>query len=955
MKRSFILIAILVLSHLFAIAQQPAFFVLGESQFKGIQIYDVIQDKDLNYLFSTNEGLYHYDYHKFTKIACTNSRGSSLFNLVSDSLGNIYGNNLNHQVFRINKCKCERFYELSDDEVCPDVSLKIGASNELLISARKVIVLDKDEHVLNRFSTATKYWGIPFRLANGDVIYSFPGVDSILHYSNGHFALEKLTISGELGSGTDIHTFFDLEQKAFCFTYPEKRVYEFDPSNFHLTEIPEVAAFSRSKSTRIYQTKNALWIAGTLPGVSLTNKYPSNANTNLIFEKYFISDVFQDHEGNILLSTFDNGVLVIPNLEIPDVIESFDEDPVVSIFKDPNSSTIYLGSTKGKIMSFDGKSVNLVRHEAERPINQIFGHEGFPYLILPEETIDFFDPLSGKTHAFTVGSLKDVLFIDDNNFRLATNTGIIEGSLDKKNIPILKFYEGLRIRIHMMAYEPKRKLVFASSSNGLYQIDESGHNEKVQYNGNDIFPSAMIAIQGKIIIFTQDQSLLILSEQGITEKSIAQEIAQETIRKLYLHDKHLYARSSHDVYQLDENANFVRNISKDFGLSGTRIFDIALQENQMWLSHAGGVQLVNLSMAFQETQKPLLQISKVKVNDQETESKVKGKFNPEQRKLEFSLASPSLKFRENIRYHYQLVGYDKNWITKRNDGNPILYNALEPGNYTFRAKAENQGKFSQIEEFTFQIASPYYSKWWFLLLSGAVILGLAFLIFRRQLRIQKIKAQQINELNFSKLTAIKSQMNPHFIFNALNSIQDLILKGDVEHSYSYITTFSNLVRSTLNYSEQDFIDFEKEIQLLELYLSLEKLRFKNTFQYYINADEIEDIELPPLLIQPFVENALVHGLLHKEGEKILRISFRMEEALVCTIDDNGIGRANSMAIKERQRQGHESFSGKAIRKRFDILSEVFKGEFGYVYEDLAENGQAIGTRVILKIPIKHQY
>ena len=110
-----------------------------------------------------------------------------------------------------------------------------------------------------------------------------------------------------------------------------------------------------------------------------------------------------------------------------------------------------------------------------------------------------------------------------------------------------------------------------------------------------------------------------------------------------------------------------------------------------------------------------------------------------------------------------------------------------------------------------------------------------------------------------------------------------------------------------------------------------------------------------MLIQPFIENALVHGLLHKEGVKKLKISFKLNDHLICTIEDNGIGRAQAKAIKERQRTDHESFSVQAIRKRFEILSSHFQGELGYTYEDLEENGKPSGTRVILQIPVRHKF
>jgi LytS/YehU family sensor histidine kinase len=247
-------------------------------------------------------------------------------------------------------------------------------------------------------------------------------------------------------------------------------------------------------------------------------------------------------------------------------------------------------------------------------------------------------------------------------------------------------------------------------------------------------------------------------------------------------------------------------------------------------------------------------------------------------------------------------------------------------------------------------------RWWFTTLTALFLSGVILFSYRWQLAIQRRKAERINELNASKLTAIQSQMNPHFIFNSLNSIQDLILKGDVEHSYSYITTFSNLVRRTLNYSEKDFINFDQELKLLELYLSLEKLRFKKEFDYSINTNEVEDdVMIPPLLIQPFIENALVHGLLHREGEKRLKISFHMKDVLLCIIEDNGIGREAAGKIRQRQRSDHESFSGKAIQRRFEILSTAFGGKFGYDYEDLFEGNQATGTRVTIRIPVKQQF
>lgn len=395
-------------------------------------------------------------------------------------------------------------------------------------------------------------------------------------------------------------------------------------------------------------------------------------------------------------------------------------------------------------------------------------------------------------------------------------------------------------------------------------------------------------------------------------------------------------------------------MSTSQGFSSNRVIDFALHENTLWVSHTKGVQQINLNKLQQKTGKPSVYLSQIMVNDVHQIASIKD-FSYSQRKIQFTLSYPTLRNRESIHYHYKLEGNDDNWSVNDYTSNQITYNALAPGNYTFLAKAEKQGVFSDTISYSFSIASPFYTRWWFISIAVLIFLGSVYSIYKWQLSVQRKKSQRINELNASKLTAIQSQMNPHFIFNSLNSIQDLILKGDVEHSYSYITTFSNLVRRTLSYSDKDFIDFEQEIKLIELYLSLEQLRFKKDFNFSIDTKDIVDIQIPPMLIQPFIENALVHGLLHKEGEKKLTIQFELKEVLICTIEDNGIGREKAKAIKLRQRSEHESFSVKAIRKRFDILSEVFEGAFGFTYTDLKNGEETLGTRVTLNIPIKHKY
>jgi sensor histidine kinase YesM len=228
---------------------------------------------------------------------------------------------------------------------------------------------------------------------------------------------------------------------------------------------------------------------------------------------------------------------------------------------------------------------------------------------------------------------------------------------------------------------------------------------------------------------------------------------------------------------------------------------------------------------------------------------------------------------------------------------------------------------------------------------------------KRKRKVEYEKQRMQIDIFESKLKALRSQMNPHFIFNSLNSIQALVLKKDIEKSYDYIEMFSNLVRKTLVFSEKNYIPISEETDFLNIYLDLESLRMKEEFSFKIENNTTQDIQIPSLLIQPFLENAIHHGLLHKNGQKELSIFFNCEKEFAsCIIIDNGIGRDKANEINQRQKYRHDSFSLASLNKRLEILSEQNNTKFDYTIEDLFTNGGiASGTKVTVNFPYKNQY
>jgi LytS/YehU family sensor histidine kinase len=219
------------------------------------------------------------------------------------------------------------------------------------------------------------------------------------------------------------------------------------------------------------------------------------------------------------------------------------------------------------------------------------------------------------------------------------------------------------------------------------------------------------------------------------------------------------------------------------------------------------------------------------------------------------------------------------------------------------------------------------------------------------------KAGLESDVRASQLSALKVQMNPHFIFNALNSIQEFILTNEKKLANTYLGKFSDLMRITLDLSQEEYVHLNEELRALNLYLELENLRFSNEIECTVDTGNIQSpgkILIPPMLLQPFVENAIKHGLLHKKGVKKLFVSLSVEpevKLLHCIIADNGIGRKKSGKLKKFHPQKHKSFATSATAKRLELLNTGNKQKIRVVYIDLeSTTSDALGTRVELSIP-----
>ena len=232
------------------------------------------------------------------------------------------------------------------------------------------------------------------------------------------------------------------------------------------------------------------------------------------------------------------------------------------------------------------------------------------------------------------------------------------------------------------------------------------------------------------------------------------------------------------------------------------------------------------------------------------------------------------------------------------------------------------------------------------LIFGMLLMGLAVYFFYRSNKQQKLAN------NLLALKSLRSQMNPHFIFNALNSVNNFIAKSDERSANRYLSDFSTLMRAVLENSDEDFIPLSKELELLELYTKLEHSRFSDKFDYRITVDEDIDIDafqIPPMLLQPYIENAIWHGLRYREDKGFLQIGIKQKDklALEISITDNGIGRKNSAALKTQNQKKQKSKGMGNIKKRIEILNDMYRDRVDVIISDLETNGT--GTKVLFTI------
>ncbi|MEO6131651.1 MAG: histidine kinase, partial [Saprospiraceae bacterium] len=331
------------------------------------------------------------------------------------------------------------------------------------------------------------------------------------------------------------------------------------------------------------------------------------------------------------------------------------------------------------------------------------------------------------------------------------------------------------------------------------------------------------------------------------------------------------------------------------------------------------------------------------------------RLKPDEKNVSITYSIIDFEGGNNYQFAYKINNSD-NW-TSLGDERSINLSGLSTGFYALQLKATGKSGEEKIKSFSFSIAPPFWKTDWFFSICILLVAALAFFIYR--LRIRKIsqKANIDKLLSQTEMKALHAQMNPHFIFNSLNSIREMILNNENTEASRFLSKFAHLIRITLDQSGQSFISLRNTIDYLQRYIEMEKIRNVN-FKCDIIVDpalELDETILPPMLIQPFIENAIWHGTTSARMQIYIHVEFKKQnDQLICIVDDNGIGIETSLSNKNEADRTRHSVGITNIKSRIQLLNKKHNLQSSVSVEDKSRvNGkQEKGTRVTLRLPLE---
>ena len=946
--RAMLLLIPAITTSLESLAQDPYFRTFNSNNgLAGNEVYEALQDHKGYIWFCTNRGVSRFDGKNFVNFSTANGLGeNSILGIHQGTDGKIWCRGISGTISYIE----------NNNAQCIEARIPTYFANSL--------VTDNQNNVWVGSQSSGVYYKIapPYTSQNLQTFHQANARLQIVRIEDDIVFSRSVFPKGLIIADTSekIITSSNLTNIFSNLRVTYQHDSYFIVSDDSLISIPNDGPirsfFIPGKPRNIYHDGNFIWaIPSEMTGAIAVHPFDGNYEY-WIFRNVNISSVFKDREGAFWFCTLGSGVRYVPSLyavkcEVLDDMIPRPNKILISLDKTyvsaANHDVLILGSDDKIIRASEEQTrkSGLLRIKSKGPLE-------IPTIEKSDYYIGVFSP-------------EEVAYQNDDTFLTATPLNCLTVDAQTKTI-LQNFPAPSRINAHIVIGKDSLLLgcnegimVFCKGSYSLpafaLPLSRNRINDLAIDNENHILAATSGA---GIALLSKTELNWIRTENGLISNQC------ESVR---FHNGLIYVGTDKglSIFRKDLNGRYAHvNSIVSFSLPNTGITDIQILNDYALLCTDEGI--FKCALRTIETAKipPLLSVNEFTVNGYAHDYSTFHEFQHDENNIVINISCLSFLMPEQNRILYKLQGASDELVST--GGGEIRYAALSPGDYEFSAVAENVSGIRSNDTILirFHIKKPFWMTWWFitsmLVLSIALISLILFLKLQKSNQLALEKETLKTKAAKMEMRALRSQMNPHFIFNSINSIQHYILNHDKLIAQQMLSSFAKLMRNVLENSASEFIPLSKEIDTLNLYLKMESERFESKFNFNIHVDENIDMIttlVPPMIIQPMVENAILHGMVPLKGiVGKLSITLRIRgEFILCIIYDNGIGRKRSAQIKSAKGTHHQSNGIQITKERLQLCYKAigYLPEFDMQITDhTKQDGTAEGTEVQIMLPIQ---
>lgn len=960
-RKKYILFVFLCLP-LWSIAQNGFLYFSTNKGLASSEIYAVVQDSDGYMWYGTNRGVSRFDGFEFKSFTASDGLPSnSVIEMYYDRFGRIWFSNFDGYLSYYYKGK---FYVPSFSD-----TLKIIAKNYFireiyvakdstiwLAPARGGIYTVSTDGKIKKYNINSRYQCFFLKDFGDGIITAFNDVGLKIE--------DTLYVENNNGE----YYIYGIENAFRKYSYRIRTgeyLFSVGRKIFHLRNnniISEKTYSSEITNISVDNNKN-FWISLMFNGVHIYKSGNLDDEVETFLSGLTPSKMYQDAQGGYWITTTEHGIYYAPSLQF--VTYSRYDYPQLNIMSvASNDDVLYIGTYSRQVykLGFSGLKIssftNLMLPKANNSQvkDMVFTTDGSLWLLgndllrLKNDSIVVVDSFS---HSYK-------LFAKDTNVYAVTKKGI--NIYSKNNFRQIEYPD---LPAPSALYVDENNTVWIGTINGLYIYKDKKFvflgekNPKLKYRINDISK-----IDKWIILATNGNGIILYNVQNekvfpITEKF--HNLASDFINCVTVNKGDVWAGTNNGLSKIniietsDSVMFFVTNFSTGDGLYANEIKDITFNDDYFFLGTSEGLVSFNSKKIKKNTSEPILHIDSVKINDKKVENDTVYKFYSGKNSINIFYKAICFYAENKMIYKYKLDNYDEKWLLTKDRF--LRFTQLPPGHYTLYITASADGnawskdyiKINFIVKKRFRQTLFFYILIAFIMFIAAVVyLNIRFSNLQKEIRLNR-------KMLHLEQKALRAQMNPHFIFNALNSIRRYVLVNDTDNADNYLTNFADLMRKVLENSKKEIIPLSEEIETLKIYMELERMRFDESFTFNIEIDRelnLTNFYVPPMIIQPAIENAIWHGLATLGKNGVLSLSFKKnsESSFTCDVVDNGIGREKSMQIS-KQRKGHKSTGIKNLNERIKAINEIGIMKIDYKTIDLydaEENPKGTKVEILFK-------